>query len=432
MIIVKMESVGEGLLCILACSLLIRLVCTTGDVPSCPHWWCGIIDAALVGFTHILHLTESQGACHGVCKSTPWCGSVNYFMDTGHCQLNLNASHYQAPDRLVRRPGWFYSYVEAEPTDASPGCFNSQKHDPLCVKDSIEFSAFLRTKEKYPSADLSLARDACAQYGMQLCTLTQLKAAYEAGFRSNLWSLINTEGRDAKLSVCDTNHRRQSECAFMMEGTNNDGLIPNTPRPADFINAFCCSSSSCPPPHALQWQLVFMGQAGGQDLYEMWTNPHWESTLDVHGNFRDQAIYDAWKYCSSHIKFVKLSLYSTDGVQPLAKLIFRGNQLNITDWFRRDELLSSPWWQHLELKDGKFPIGDTLFWPRQFVISDFPGNCSLTANVGWLFVTAQREACASINPFAILYSTTHDAVPLIASDARVGMADYMTIHVVKE
>ena len=81
---------------------------------------------------------------------------------------------------------------------------------------------------------------------MQLCTLAQLKAAYDSGFRDNNWSLFDMEGRDARVSPCWEYYWRRGECYFIVEGNSGISLIPNTPRPANFEPVYCCPRGSSP------------------------------------------------------------------------------------------------------------------------------------------------------------------------------------------
>ena len=91
---------------------------------------------------------------------------------------------------------------------------------------------------------MSPARDRCAQCGMQLCSLAQLKAAYDAGYRDDQWGLINIQGRDAKVTSCDAYYSNPDECFFIVDGNSSRSLIPHTPRPYETPFAFCCRSDN--------------------------------------------------------------------------------------------------------------------------------------------------------------------------------------------
>ncbi|XP_038061009.1 uncharacterized protein LOC119731808 [Patiria miniata] len=433
-----MDSERAGLSCVLALALLIVVVSpAAGEAASCPHGWCGVVGVALVGFNHTVRQTKTQGLCHGACTAEPWCRSANYEMGTGRCQLVLNASHHTAPDRLVQKRGWFYSYIDAEPTGISLGRFADQKQEPACVENNdADITTFIRTRDRYPSANISLAREGCTKYhpALQLCTLPQLKAAYDAGFADGVWSLYDTEGWDAKLSTCSIWY--PDECYVLVEGSATDSYIPYTPRPFEVSHAYCCSSNCFQ--HPLQWQLVFKGpgdqRMSTRSLYELWTDPLLDSREEPQGAFRDNTIYDAWNNREIPIKFVKLSLFTSGDTKPAKQLIFTGELSTVTDWFNKDRILSCPWWDtsHSWTFTGVMSMNGSEQWPkRQFLISSDSINC--TSDMGWMFVAGSTPACPWIAPHAILYSTTPAPVlwsEITESGGRVGVADHMTIHVI--
>ncbi|XP_038055366.1 uncharacterized protein LOC119727533 [Patiria miniata] len=433
-IITEMNSIGGGSFRALAASLLIGIALSAlGDAAAtCPRGWCGMVGVALVGFNHSVCRTDTQGLCHGACTAEPRCRSVNYELKTGMCHLVYNASHHSDPDRLALRRGWFYSYIDVEPRDEF---VTAQNQEPPCLENyPNDVPDIIRTIETFPSNDLSLARRACSQYAMQLCTLAQLKAAYRAGRADDSWALIDVKGRDAKLTPCGSYYGAPGECYYIVEGRPDESLIPTTPRPAVTNKAYCCSTNhTCSDSHALQWQLVFKGLGGQQksnrSLYEIWTDRQWDSTLVNEGNYRDQTIYDAWNHTSSQLKLVKLSLFNTDEAQPAAQLIFSGVHSNITNWFSIDRLMGSPW---LDLKTdtvGFMAMEGSQSWPgRHFLINGATVEC--VGDMGWLFIVGSKSTCSWVDPFTIMYSTTKYAATWSGiSGGGVGVADYMTIHV---
>ncbi len=95
--------------------------------------------------------------------------------------------------------------------------------------------------EKYPSADLTKARERCAQCDMQLCSLAQLKAAYDAGYRSNQWGLIDTQGREETVTSSGSSFfNKPGECNFTVSEEAKKNIIQNTPRTYSFARSYCC------------------------------------------------------------------------------------------------------------------------------------------------------------------------------------------------
>ena len=102
-----------------------------------------------------------------------------------------------------------------------------------------DYPIFL-TPEDYPSADLTQAKERCAQCDMQLCSLAQLKAAYDVGYRNDEWGLYDTPGRDVKVMPC-AGWFNAGECYYTEEGYLKSS-IPNTPRVGVADSVYCCDA----------------------------------------------------------------------------------------------------------------------------------------------------------------------------------------------
>ena len=97
-----------------------------------------------------------------------------------------------------------------------------------------------KTSQSYPSADLTEARASCALCGMELCSLAQLKAAYDAGYCSGGWGLFGVQGRHAQVALCGTFWEDPNECYFVVAENSTASVIPNTPSSREREAAFCC------------------------------------------------------------------------------------------------------------------------------------------------------------------------------------------------
>ncbi|XP_071785298.1 uncharacterized protein [Asterias amurensis] len=183
----------------------------------------------------------------------------------------------------------------------------------------------------------------------------------------------------------------------------------------------------------LEWQLVFKGVAGtGIKLYNLWTNTILDSDPENSGNCRNETLYNAWENGQLNIKQVKLSLYDQTGVQ--VEVIFNGKDSDISNWFDKERLVSSPWSDLTTTShtnyfsiDGHAESG----LMRRFFINMNYGGCGVDR--GWLVVLDSKDHCQwghfSSYP-TILYSTHRIAVDWATSNAgAVGMADYLTIHI---
>ncbi|XP_071785293.1 uncharacterized protein [Asterias amurensis] len=184
----------------------------------------------------------------------------------------------------------------------------------------------------------------------------------------------------------------------------------------------------------LGWQLVFKGVAGtGIKLYNLWTNRTWDSDSENSGNYRNETLYNAWTN-GQNIKQVKLSLFDHTGVK--VELIFNGVDSDITSWFAKERLVSSPWsdltttatTNYFSIK-GHLLTGQLY---RRFFINKNYGGCDVDR--GWLTVVDSADNCQWGNSFSsypvILYSTQNTAVNWTTSNAgELGIADYLTIHI---
>ena len=98
----------------------------------------------------------------------------------------------------------------------------------------------LRSIARYPNDEQFQPRARCAECGLQLCTLAQLRAAYEAGFRHSGWHLYDTKDRLAKVTPCGEWHYENNLCYFVVHGNYTKSLIPNNRKPGWFGNPICC------------------------------------------------------------------------------------------------------------------------------------------------------------------------------------------------
>ncbi|XP_071785294.1 uncharacterized protein [Asterias amurensis] len=192
---------------------------------------------------------------------------------------------------------------------------------------------------------------------------------------------------------------------------------------------------SCTEDQGLGWQLIFKGLAGtGSRLYDLWTSPTWNSDSENYGNCRNKSLYNAWKNEQLNIKQVKLSLYDHTGIK--AELIFNGVDSDITSWFAKKHLVSSPWSDLTTTAttnyfsiDGEVVAGTKR---RRFFINSYYKAC--TGDHGWLMVVDSADYCHKWGRFSsyptILYSTLNTAVTWATSNAgALGKADYLTIHI---
>ncbi|XP_033631381.1 uncharacterized protein LOC117293264 [Asterias rubens] len=196
-----------------------------------------MIDYVLKGYEDTITQNKTQKLCHNACKDWSWCESSNYNMASGQCQL-LNGSHYGDSRSLVSSKAWVYSY-----TCSKDAVETTTRQQYPCQDKDNEYDDYpiLLTALKYPSANLTQARERCAQCNMQLCSLAQLKAAYDAGYRNDKWGLVNIQGRDAMVTSCGNRYYASlTECFFRIEGNMASSVIPHTPRPYENAQAFCC------------------------------------------------------------------------------------------------------------------------------------------------------------------------------------------------
>ncbi|XP_033632289.1 uncharacterized protein LOC117293914 [Asterias rubens] len=199
--------------------------------------WCVMIDYVLLGFEDAINQTKTQKLCHNACKDSGWCESSNYEMASGQCQL-LNASHHDESRSLVPSKGWIYSFTCIKPT--SPAGQENPDYPCLDMTSNNQDYPIFLTPEDYPSADLTQAKERCAQCDMQLCSLAQLKAAYDVGYRNDEWGLYDTPGRDVKVMPC-AGWFNAGECYYTEEGYLKSS-IPNTPRVGVADSVYCCDA----------------------------------------------------------------------------------------------------------------------------------------------------------------------------------------------
>ncbi|XP_071785635.1 uncharacterized protein [Asterias amurensis] len=210
---------------------------------------------------------------------------------------------------------------------------------------------------------------------------------------------------------------------------------------SDSTNTDVCSVENVTPScqEGSEWQLIFKGVAGtGIKLYDLWTNTTWGEYFRCHGNYRNKALYDAWNAKQLNVKQVKLSLYNDTGV---VELVFSGTDSNITSWFAKERLVSSPWsdltptatTNYFSIDGHEGPINNGLVDRRFFINKNYNG---CTKDRGWMMVVDSGVGpCPWENSFSsypvIMYSTTHTSTNFndARNDTTLGLADYLTIHI---
>ncbi|XP_038057094.1 uncharacterized protein LOC119728779 [Patiria miniata] len=115
---------------------------------------------------------------------------------------------------------------------------------PTCPTPSDSGVSVCQTSAAYPSACLDDAREACRGYGHHLCSLDELKAAFDSGVTTSYWNLVDVRDRDARISICQvgSGHRYEGDECFVKVGDYATWHIPNTPRPSTNARAFCCKN----------------------------------------------------------------------------------------------------------------------------------------------------------------------------------------------
>ncbi|XP_038070583.1 uncharacterized protein LOC119739645 [Patiria miniata] len=174
-------------------------------------------------------------------------------------------------------------------------------------------------------------------------------------------------------------------------------------------------------------------------MYDMWTAATWnEATLGVGGSWRDDSLYGSWNSGDLNIGRVKLSLYDSSNVSRV-ELIFNGTGSDVSSWFRKNRLISSPWQDLISTATNYFSIEGDVNEERRFYINHNYGGCP--GDKGWLVVTdsqmltdCQYERPSAEYPYPIiLYSNTAGKVVwqdvLTTGADTVGRAAYLTIHI---
>ena len=69
--------------------------------------------------------------------------------------------------------------------------------------------------------------------------MAQLKAAYNAGYRDNQWSVNDTLDRHANVMSCDGIHNATDKCYFVVEGGVEKSLpLSSSSESSEY--AYCC------------------------------------------------------------------------------------------------------------------------------------------------------------------------------------------------
>ncbi len=83
------------------------------------------------------------------------------------------------------------------------------------------------------------AEGSCSQCGKQLCSLDDLKAAHDVGYRDDQWGFTSELELKAKVTSCN-GLLPEDECYSFVEGNADKSLIPITPSISFNGSAFCC------------------------------------------------------------------------------------------------------------------------------------------------------------------------------------------------
>ncbi|XP_022103311.1 uncharacterized protein LOC110986035 [Acanthaster planci] len=102
----------------------------------------------------------------------------------------------------------------------------------LCCSVPVSYREPVLTEQKYDLADRAGQLSGCSDLAAHLCTLAELKEAYDHGYRCNCWYYFATPNRDASVKPGGCGAYYGSECY--------QGIIANTPRPANGRPAYCC------------------------------------------------------------------------------------------------------------------------------------------------------------------------------------------------
>ncbi|XP_071785937.1 uncharacterized protein [Asterias amurensis] len=190
-------------------------------------------------------------------------------------------------------------------------------------------------------------------------------------------------------------------------------------------------------PKECGWQLVFKGVAGtGFNMYDLWTDSIWDSGSDNSGNYRNNILYNSWKSGQLNIKQVKLSLYDQTGVK--VELVFNGVDSDISSWFAKERLVSSPWsdlttttnTNYFSIFGHDISSGSAR---RRFFINKIYNGCPL--DYGWMVVLDSDGVCQwerSFRSYPVLLYSTQGNINWNVDTSNAGalaMADYLTIHI---
>ncbi|XP_038069276.1 uncharacterized protein LOC119738451 [Patiria miniata] len=131
-------------------------------------------------------------------------------------------SWYADPDSQAVLTETGVTYHDLPLTSPSPG---------LCCSLPMSYRHPVLTRESYDLADRAGQASGCSDLAAHLCTLAELKEAYEHGYRSWDWYYLATPNRDASVAGCSEYHYGD-ECY--------QDTIANTPRPEWRTRAYCC------------------------------------------------------------------------------------------------------------------------------------------------------------------------------------------------
>ncbi|XP_038063219.1 uncharacterized protein LOC119733930 [Patiria miniata] len=110
----------------------------------------------------------------------------------------------------------------------------------FCCPHCYQFQGYpiLRRRKPVYFHERDRVGDFCRECSLFPCSLDQMKAAYEAGFRDEHWGHIDLRGTEIRPSACTSEEIAAGGCSFP-----DEGLIPNRTAPADVDSIsypYCC------------------------------------------------------------------------------------------------------------------------------------------------------------------------------------------------
>ncbi|XP_022103309.1 uncharacterized protein LOC110986033 [Acanthaster planci] len=169
--------------------------------------------------THASASSECQSAGQHLCLQ--W--ELQYANKKGYPTTTPDGSWYADPDRLAVLTETGVTYHNLPLTTSAPA---------LCCSLPLSYREPVLTKESYDFADRAGQISGCSDLAAHLCTLAELKEAYDHDYQCVCWYFFATANRDAAVKPGGCGSYSGSECF--------EGIIAHTPRPANGRPAYCC------------------------------------------------------------------------------------------------------------------------------------------------------------------------------------------------